>query len=502
MSVDTRNRNVATRPVRNDEPVDALDGGTDFTLGQAVHAIYAFFYNKKFGLALILASGLLALFGVLLPQMPAGVRDDPASLDAWLTSVRPTYGGWTDIVNVIGGFNVFSSPVFIAVMALLALSIIACTTHRIPVLRQTVFHPHTKVTADFFRSARLNQSFTTSCAPAEAMQLIKADAKAARVRVIEDDRGPGENLYTDKWHLAPFGTVVAHTAFVVIMAGFVVSSLTGFRNDQFTLTVGRPAEVGYGTGLTAEARSFSDSYYEDGSPKDYVTDLVIYSDGQQVAQQNVRVNEPLRYDGVMFHQAYFGIAAVVQITDDSGEVVFDGGVPLEWTTGGGMLNYGVVEVPGRDQELFVVGSASGQTGTGIDPGQMRIEVYPTDSDTPVGTAVLDQSGSIEVDGFTYTFDREQQFTGLLVKHDPGTGVVWFGFLLLIIGTCITMFFRHHRIWIRVTPGDGGGSVVQLASPDRQDATFARQFGQVADGLALKLSETTMNSEIEGDDPDA
>ena len=79
MSLDTRNR---SRPGMTDEPVDGLDSSTGVSGRQALHAVYAFFYNKKFGLALILASGLLALFGVLFPQMPAGVRGDPASLDA------------------------------------------------------------------------------------------------------------------------------------------------------------------------------------------------------------------------------------------------------------------------------------------------------------------------------------------------------------------------------------------------------------------------------------
>ncbi len=498
MSVDLGN---GPRPAITDEPVDGLDGPTGVAPRQALHAVYAFFYNKKVGLVLILASGLLALFGVLFPQMPAGVRDNPASLDGWLASVRGSFGGWTEILNAVGLFNVFSSPVFLVVMALLALSIIACTTHRLPVLTQTAFHPHTKVTAEFFRRARLNDRFTTPRSLAETVEVIKADARAKRVRVIEDDRGPGANLYTDKWHLAPFGTVVAHAAFVVIMAGFVVSSLTGFRNDQFTLTIGHPTEVGYGTGLVAEAKSFSDTYYEDGSPKDYVTDLVLYSDGQQVARQEVRVNEPLKYDGVMFHQAFFGIAAVVQITDASGRAIFDGGVPLEWNTKDGSLSYGVLEVPGRDQELFVIGSASGRTGTGIEPGQIRIEVYPRGSDTPLGTAVLNQGGSVEVDGLSYTFEREQQYTGMIVKRDPGTGIVWFGFLLLIVGTCATMFFRHHRIWIRVTEEPEGGSLVQLASPDRQDPGFTRQFGEVSEGLATALAAREVATD-ERDEPDA
>lgn len=489
MSLDTQER---TGPAHADQPVDGLDAPAGVAPGLLLGGVFAFFYNKRVGLVLILVTGLLALLGVLFPQAPAGVRDDPAAKASWLESVRDTYGGWTDVMNAIGFFNVFSSIPFLVVMVLLATSILACTAHRLPLLWRAAFRPHTKVTAEFFNRARFSHRGTTSLGPDEAVELIKQDAAARRVRVIEDDRGPGRNLYTDKWHLAPFGTAVAHLAFVIIMAGFLISSMTGFRDEQFTLTIGRPAEVGHGTGLVAEARSFTDTYYENGTPEDYVTDLVLTRDGQQVAQQEVRVNEPLIYDGVMFHQAFFGVAAVMRITDSSGQVIFHDGIPLEWTSPDRSLSYGIGDVPGHDLELFVIGSASGQTGTGIAPGQMRIEVYPAGQDVPRGTALLDQGGQVDVDGLTFQFEREQQFTGLLVKRDPGAGVVWLGCALLVIGTCLTMFLRHHRIWVRVTPiedesGPAGGSLVQLASPDKQDATFARRFDEIGAALDGKLS---------------
>ena len=487
MSLDTDERAGSAVSGKGDEPIDGLDGTVRVAPGQLFGSIYAFFYNKRVGLVLILLTGLFALIGVLFPQAPSGVLDDPASKQAWLESVRPTFGGWTDIVATLGFFSVFSSIPFVVLMVLLAISTLACTFHRVPLLYKTAFHPHTRVSAEFFNRARLASSFT-SPVPVDAMvATIKADARSNRVRVIEDERGPGRNLYTDKWHLAPFGTAVAHVGMVVIMAGFLLSSLTGFRDDQFTLTIGHPTEVGHGTGLVAEAKSFTDSYYDNGTPKDYVTDLVLTRDGQEVARQEVRVNEPLTYDGVMFHQAYFGIAAVMQVTDAQGQVVFHDGVPLEWTTQDGSMTYGVLDVPGHDLELFVIGSASGRTDTGIAPGQMRVEVYPSDGDVPLGTAILDQGGYVSVDGLTYTFEREQQFTGLLVKRDPGTGVVWLGSALLVLGTCLTMFLRHHRIWFRVTETGDGGSLVQLASPDRQDATFARRFDEISARLSDKVS---------------
>lgn len=39
----------------------------------------------------------------------------------------------------------------------------------------------------------------------------------------------------------PFGTVIAHVGFVVILAGFVVSATTGFKDDTFIAPVGVPS---------------------------------------------------------------------------------------------------------------------------------------------------------------------------------------------------------------------------------------------------------------------
>ena len=59
--------------------------------------------------------------------MPAGVRGDPASVDGWLQSVRPSYGGWTSIMDAVGLFS-FQLSAVPDHHGLLALSITACTT--------------------------------------------------------------------------------------------------------------------------------------------------------------------------------------------------------------------------------------------------------------------------------------------------------------------------------------------------------------------------------------
>jgi len=462
-------------------PDVGLDDAPDLTPAELLRRLYALFHNKRTGLALILAMVLLALFGVLFAQAPEGVRDDPAAYASWLEAMRPRYRGWTDILSALGFFRMFSSPAFITVTALLALSILACSAHRTPLLWQAATRPHTHVRESFFDHGRLHRTVTLAAPPEEVFRTVRAALVAQRFRVVEDPNGPGLNLYADRFRFAPFGTVVAHVAFVLILAGVVISSSTGFHDSGFTVTVGERVDVGHGTSLAVELTAFRDEYYEDGRPKDYASDVVLYEDGRQVAAQTVRVNAPLDFGGVSFNQAYFGVAADVTVQDATGATHHIGGVPLQWGTDDGLYTFGILTLPDQALEVYVVAASSGQAERDIQAGEVRFELYAIGEDMPLASGVAAQGVPTTIGDLTLTFERERQFTGLIVSRDPGAPWVWAGAILLMAGTCAAMFFRHRRIWVRVRAADGG-SEVRLASPDRVDSTFESRFNELAGAL--------------------
>ncbi|RRD47202.1 cytochrome c biogenesis protein ResB [Tessaracoccus sp. OH4464_COT-324] len=464
---------------RTEDPVDGLDAHIDVSAGGLLRRIYAIFYNKTVGLALIFLTGGLTLVGVLTKQMPDHVRLDEAARVGWLEQARAVYGGWTNLLDLLGFFHLFSSPLYLTVTALLALSIIGCTTHRLPLLYRNAYRPHTHVRPSFYTHAKLNDSFVASLPPEQARARVAEGLRAARYRVVEDPSG--ESLYADRFHWAPFGTAAAHAGYVIVMAGFVVSSFTGFRLEGFDLTVGIPKEVGAGSALTAEALSFTDTYDPEWStPIDYVTDLRV-TRGAETFQHEVRVNDPLIIDDIYFHQASFGISAVVRIADNTGRELYADGVPLSFRSPDGKRQYGVVLLDEQQMEVFVTAAASGATVPGLAPGQVNVEAYPLGQRSPLGTAVIDPKGSAEVGPLKVSYEREQKYTSLIVKRDPGSWVVWLGCALLIVGTCLTMGLPHRRQWVRVT-ADGDGSRVETATPDKPDTGRRRIFDQAVQSM--------------------
>lgn len=468
MSLDTRPR---TRQ-QAQEP-------RDLSIGELLRRLYALFHNKRFGLLLILGMAVLTLVGVVFPQAPQGVLDDPQVREQWLASMQPRFGGWADALAFLGAFSVFSSWPFRIVTTLLALSIIACTTHRLPQLMGSAFHPHLHVRAAFFDHAKLSLATTLPTAADETAETVRKALLKDRYRVVED--ADGVPLYADRNRLAPFGTVIAHLAFVIILAGVLVTGSFGLRVDDLSVPVGSRVEVGHGTGLAVEARDFRDSYHPDGSPADYVSDLVLYHDGVRVGEQQVRVNAPLRWGGYSINQASFGIAADLTVTAPGGATVYSGGIPLAYRTDDGKYAYGRVELPQQGLTAYVITPASGQVVADIPAGKAQIEVYRTAGKTPAWTTLMTAGQPAEGAGLTWNFTRERQYTGLMVSRDPGAPIVWLGAALLAIGTCWTMFVRHHRLWLRLE-STAEGTRVQLASPDRHDQAYDRSVQRLVDRL--------------------
>ena len=106
---------------------------------------------------------------VTLPGFYDNIPDlSPETRAQWLQGQEPRYQKWTEILAAVGIFGVFSGIPFMVVTILLALSIIACTTHRLPLLYNQAMKPRIRVRPTFFDHARVH-----------ATTVVKADEDAA-----------------------------------------------------------------------------------------------------------------------------------------------------------------------------------------------------------------------------------------------------------------------------------------------------------------------------------
>jgi cytochrome c biogenesis protein len=475
----------SARTTRIHLPSDALHEAEGLELALPVSDIFErlwhLFVSMRTGLALMLGIAVLILFGALIIQVPGGMLADAAAYAAWLDSVRPKYGGWTGILDALGLFNVFGSLVFRGLVVLLGTSIVACSINRTPKLWRQAVHPRVEANKAFFDHVRLSGSVELPASPAASLERLQGTLAKRGFRTLVAPAGDAVAIYADRFRWAPFGTVIAHLSMIVILAGAMLGA-TGFRDEGFAVAVGSTAQVGNGTGYAIQATSFTDSYYENGSPADYASHLILYEDGRQVAERTIRVNDPLRYGDLKVFQSFFGPAADMLVRDETGATLYEDGVPLLWSSDDGSKMIGQFELPTRGLTVYVIGVASGQVDANIRAGQMQLEVFQGDDrTTPVGIEVVDPGKPVDVAGLQLSFVRERQYTGLIVARDPGGPLVWLGALLLVLGVMLVFFFPARRIWARIS-GTASGSRIQVAALASHDVTFESAFEQLIDDL--------------------
>lgn len=487
---------VSERSRRSPASVDPLDIGVDVLdaaaqprtprtprrpggrrRGNVFEQLWNFLISMRTGLFAILILGVLTLIGTLVMQASPEAVADPEIFRQWYESgPRQKYGGWAPVLEALGMFNVFGTWYFRALFAFLAVSILACSANRAPRLWRTATRPRVVMSDAFYGHAPLRAALDLPLDADAAAQRVRAGMRRKHLRVVEGGKPGDVSLYGDRFRWGPFGTVVAHLSFVVILAGFVVSASLGFRDEQFIAPIDVMTEVGHGTGLAVKAHSFHDDYYEDGSPKDYVSDIELFYEGRSIARQDIRVNQPLIHDDIWFHQSFFGVGADITVTDGGSEV-FDQTVALGWRSSDGTKAIGQFALPGKGITVYVVQAASGQVLADLPAGAIALEVSREGQSTPV-VQVLDPGESVEIEGMTWTFERNRQYTGITIKRDPGSNVVWLGTILLILVSTLVFFLPHRRVWARIRPNGDGTSRVLLGASMKRDPGMEPAFEEL------------------------
>jgi cytochrome c biogenesis protein len=458
-------------------PMDRVDRGLE--------GLWHFLTSMRVAMVLMLAIAALGIVGSLLIQAPPGVLNDASAKADWLASVRPKYGGWTNILDTFQLFQVFNSLLFRVLIAALTISLVACSIHRIPGMVRTTTKPRVDVGPAFFEHAPQHEAIVVRHTPAETQAIVAGVLKARRFRVLASDDGT-IHLYADRFRWAPFAGLVAHLSLVMILAGAIIGGTFGYRDSQFTIAEGATLPVGAEAGLSIKLVDFTDKYdTTTGAPIDYASQVILYKDGQQIDQHTIRVNDPLHYGDTTFYQAFFGAAAMMTIKDAAGKTLVSEGVPLAWRTNADNRPIGSVTIPGTDYTAWVTGTLGGGDST-IKPGQMRVDVYKSGDGTLAESKVLDQGTAATVAGMAFTFDREAQFTGLNVAKDPGVTFVWIGAMLLFFGFLIRFTLQHKRVWGRIVPRANGGAVLGMATLTGKDVSGETEFDNLVNDIRSAL----------------
>lgn len=265
-----------------------------------------------FYLLLVLAAGGLA--AVVLPQQ------QPAEY------YQERYGPFlSDIILRLGLDHVSTATWFLLLLAVLMLSLVACTRNLWTIARSRWRIPGAD---EVLRAADGGPGASPVNLPVSAEVAVGAVKDAARgvgyrlwsVTVADGARC----LYLCRHRFSAWGTTLAHYAVFAIGLGALLGSLPGLSVDEYLeLSEGRTSAAQELPAMPFQLRlnDFrAEVNSETGAVVNYFSDISVIADGHEVHRQTISVNRPLRYRGFYISQASWGLAeARLRLRSETGE---------------------------------------------------------------------------------------------------------------------------------------------------------------------------------------
>ena len=462
-------------------------------------------------LLFVLAAG--ASVGSLFPQRPANAF----RVDDWIRAHR----GWAPIAERFGLFDVFGSWWFTAIYVLLLVSVVGCIVPRYRALfRQLRSRPRTDGPLDGlpqYRAALAPQP------PQHHLDKAAAALKRSRYRVVRADG----TVAGERGHSREAGSIVFHTAFLLLLVGIVLGKGFGFtgqvavvEGDRFTDTYVAYDQLREGRffgdrhrGFSVELEDFDVTFQPNGTPRDFVSTIGVYEDGSRVRGGRIRVNEPLVYRGVNVFQLAWGWAPRIRV-EQNGKVLSDAPVIVLQDNRSGAWR-GVVKVPQTTPtqvgvELYFYNDlevTQNDLPFNRSPLPRRPVVFfqafrgDLGLDRPQSVYTLDKSrlaqsdvGGMPVggradagDGITISFPELKQYSVFQVASDPGAPVMLAAAILILVGLLPALYSSRRRVWVRAT-ADASGSRVEVAGQafQRKNA-FEEEFKAIVRNLDLDVT---------------
>lgn len=460
--------------------------GAPARLGRVIHGLLT---SVRFAVLQIAAIALAGVVGIMVPQLPGIAFRSPADYAEQMEILRgrlePSLGpGLVDALEALGLVRVFSAGWFSALLALLVVSIVACTLDRTPRLWRAARDGRVVQPAAFFDPALPGRAVISGGLAAGD---VRAAFRRARFAVREEvDPAGFQHLYGDRNRYAALFTLVTHAGLIgFILAGAVTSRL-GFEAGLL-LPQGQAipiAAIGSPDLVSIKNLGFSAPRDAEGRFLDFTTDLAVYQGGREIARKTIRVNEPLEAAGFTLHQNFFGPAVDLTIRDGADRLLWAGPIPLDEQNAG--QPYGRFTIPGREEglEMLLGRDAAGAPSLAVVGYRVVGEDTagaPLVETSFVGGASPGRTYVVEASDLRITFEAVTAYSGVIVKRDPGAPIVWVSFGLLIVGLALTFYFPRRRVWARLAPD---GELRLVARADR-DFELRREFARLIEDLVAR-----------------
>nr|WP_231126344.1 cytochrome c biogenesis protein ResB [Motilibacter aurantiacus] len=471
-------------------------------------------------LLLLLLLAVVAVPGSVLPQRSSA----PDEVATWIEE----HGRLGELVDRLGGFNVYSSPWFAAVYLLLFTSLVGCVIPRTRV-HWKALRSRPPATPRRLERLPVHRSFVVDGPPEQVLGAAREQLRGFRVEAYP------QSLAAERGYAKESANLLFHVALLLLLVTVAVGQLVGYTANKVVVEGGSFVNAaGQYDSVRSGARFDGDSlppfkvtldrldvrYEQDGprigEPRRFDAN-VTWSHEAGTGSASVAPNHPLEIDGTKVFLTGNGYAPVFRVTDSTGTVVYEGPQPfLPRDTN--MTSLGAVKAPSAAGGGLAFSGFFLPTAT-VDDVLGPISTYPDlvepkvflnayrgaeDGRAAGSVFTLDTEGldRVEVDGQPWlaqlavgesaTLPDGQgtielldviRFANFQVSDTTGNGPTLAAAVLALVGLMGSLLLRRRRVWVRATPGDDGRTVVEVAGLGKGDADgLVAEVERVTDGL--------------------
>ena len=457
--------------------------------------IWKFFSSVRLTIILLIILAVTSIFGTVIPQQETAMD--------FIQRLNP---GLVNLLNSLQLFDMYHSVWFRLFTFLLAINLIICSMNRFPATWKLFQYIPRADRSKPFEKLPPNRSFTLhgslKDAGTQVIKIIKVRYQNIRIKELHGTTF----IYGEAGKYSVFGVYLVHLSVLLILTGAIIGSLFGFKAYVNILEGESVDSVVLRKSFRHEhqklpfrvhCEKFSVDFYDNGTPKEFRSDLSFMINGDHVQKGNLFVNHPVSFKGITFYQASYGVLsgnrAQLRISkngmdSDNPTMEVEIGKAISLPDGSGQ--YILSEI--RD-DFMRLGTAALITIQPVEGKEMKFWIFKDyERLKKILPDIFEKYPKFNPSSYSpYTFyltDVESRYyTGLQVNKDPGVSLVYAGFVVIMIGLFITFFMSYRRVWIRVTERDGAVDVSVAGKSNKNPVGMERELDQLLHKLEIHLA---------------
>jgi cytochrome c biogenesis protein len=382
---------------------------------------FTFFTDLKFALFILLILALASSLGSFIEQ-------DESSFFYQENYSTPIYGFIdTNFILTLGLDHVYTTWWFLSLLIILAICLISCTiTRQFPIFKNSkkfFFKKQSKSFKTLPFSVKIKTIYYLK-------EYILLKIQALHFYIYQN----GNIVYGYKGLIGRISPIFVHLSLLIILGGSAIGAFENFKAQEVLpkgelFHIQRPIRSGWVTSFPTITTRINDFWveYENNRIHQFYSNLSILDNfGNEIKQQTISVNNPLRYQNIDYYQSDWNLIGIRLKNIETKETY---------------------EFP-----LFSLPKASKSWLTWVPDEKMKTIILVFDQFQNSFLTYDAEGNFLKINNIGDLITKNLQVvdilpsTGLLIKYDPSILFIYFGFALLMITTSLS-YFPYTEIWL-------------------------------------------------------